>query len=316
MWTCGFPRSLLLVALLGGPTILGISGCGGDADDGGNPITADGAARDVMTVQGSLGLLVREQLELCVGAVAEATRLKGANRPVLTGTLDLRDGTGSYSDTPADALLLRAPDFDQRFVVERMQVTDIGAPADALFDDHDLSFTTSRGEALSLSVSATLEDNAGLRTAEGTMESGGRTLDVSFSEDSVSVAEVDGNVSTYEFNGTRAGAATGDGVDIEWRESERYLLFVSSEGFENRTTEVELVAEVDGFDFAMDDGVVKRSFRNGAPAEPEFWAETTGSLTKAGDAFGSLSFDRGTAGEFEVRLTTPEGVEVLETYAP
>lgn len=276
----------------------------------------DASARLATQAQARPRPLSDEQLRLCVGAAAAASQLSGSNAIVVTGTVDTRGPSPTYSASPRDALVLRTPDFDVRFVITRMFLSAVDSISEVFVNDHDIACRAARDGAYDLTLASRLSGRAGTRRAEGRLEELDRPLQFAFDETSTRVAEIDGSIATFEVNSSRSGSASGDVLDVRWSEQDRYLVLVGQDALENSTTDVTFDADVDGLTFAIAAGRVRRSFRNGAPAEPDFWAQTTGTLTHEGNNFGDLAFRRGTVGEFEVVLTTPDGVTVLEAYAP
>lgn len=259
--------------------------------------------------------LVEPQLLGGIFAAGAAAELSGADEFVTTGTVDLRGEEPSYRASPDDELVLREDDHDTRYRIERIAISDVADLSLILLNDHEVRLRAIREDAFDLDLVSERADDQLERNAEGIFGDDGLTYELELEERGASSSEVDGELARYESSNRRECRVTADGLALTVEEDEDYLVIVSEHAFENRSTTVSIDGEVAGQTVRMDEGRVRRSFEDGAPAEPEFWAETTGELEVDGEVVGELAFETEGAA-YRVVLKLQGDDEVLESWRP
>lgn len=277
------------------------------------PDEQDATAGSVLLARTLPQLRAEEQLVACVGVSAAAAELTGAQDFVLSGTVDARGNNPTYSASPSDELVFRAPDVETRYRITRMRVSTVQNASELFLNDHDVRCRAIRSGEFNLDMSSSLANNASQRAVSGFVDDGTQSFTADLAETGSSTTEFDNGLLQYRSASTRRGSITSGDIEVEVEETDNYVVVVGDDAIENRTTEVTMNASAGDVRFAMDDGTVRRAFKNGAAAESDFWSQTAGVLQKDGADFGTLAFvnDRGA---FQIVLETPEGRTVLETH--
>lgn len=312
--TSGLAASALLVLLVVPAAVL--SGCAPGAFLGGDALSDDDAAVRALQADVQPRTLVEEQLLSCIVAAGSAANLTGASDFVTTGTLDVRGAEPSYSASPDDELVLREDGHDTRYLIEAIAISEVDSISQILLHDHDVRARVIRDDAFDLDLASRRTNDVLDRSAEGLFEEDGFTFELDLEESGSSAMELNGDILRYDSNERTVSHVTGEDVDVEIEEDEDYILILSDSAFENRTTVTTIDATIAGKSLRMDDGRVRRSFENAAPAEPDFWDETEGELELDDEVVGELAFEQGGGGAYQIVLKLQGDDEVLESYTP
>jgi hypothetical protein len=304
------PLSLSLLVVVGSLSLA----CGGGALDADPKAAAAVALRAEVRPR----VLVDEQLQTCFAATVTAAETSGANNLVTHGTLDVRGGNATYDASPDDVLVLLSDDGETRYHVAKL-VTDPEAAtlAEVFVRDHEIHCTATRDGEFDLDLVSKVESDASTRSVFGTLtDDDAGDLEVDVSETGSSSTSFEAAFTRFDSTHRREGTVTGEGVDVSFTDDDTNLILVGNDVLENRTTESSVDATIGGSRYTLDKGLIRRSFKNTVPAEPEFWGETSGTLEKDGEAFGEVKFVEGPAGQFQIVLETDEGTELIEEHTP
>ena len=283
---------------------------------GGGQLTDDEAAVRAMNADVQPRQIVEEHVLGCVVAAGVAANLTGADDFVTTGTVDLHGAEPTYSASPDDELVVREQGHDTRYRIESIAISEVASIAEILLHDHEVRARAIRDDTFDLDLASVRANDELDRTAAGTFVADGFTFELELEDSGSSATEINGDIVRYDSTKHTTSLVTGEDLDIEVDEDEDYLLIISDSAFENRTTVTSLDATIEGKVVRMDQGRVRRSFENAAPAEPDFWAETDGELELNGEVIGALAFAQGDGGAYQVVLELQGDDEVLESWTP
>ncbi len=278
---------------------------GSDTDPSVRAVTADVLPR----------FTVDEQVSLCLDVAVAAAQLTGTTVPVTHGTVDTTGESTTYDDAPADALVLVQKDATTRYQVTRADYdTSVATIHEAFLRDHDVACRAVRAGAFDLTLSSRIAGGASTRHADGSVRDGGDSYGVTLDETGTDTTRFDQGSVQYDGSAERTLTVTGDGLDITAHETDTNVVVIVDNAAENRNTALTLEGEVDGASFSLDDGLIRRSFLDGVPEEPDFWGQTHGTLTRGGDDAGTLAF-KPTDSAFEIVLSQDTGDSVLEAWS-
>jgi hypothetical protein len=275
------------------------------------------AAVDVVQAGSRPGQVVDEALRLLLDVVLFASNAPdgGDGADVRTFGTVTQDagGDASYGAAPADALVFSAPGVTARFEVDAFDGDfTVGDEREFYLHDHDVvaSVVVTGADGDDFAFASHLANDAGSRSADGV--SGGDA----FSFDATVVVDADFGSGTVEYRSTEV--RSGSVGDLDFTDDSAYHLVFFDNVAEDLVDTLTVTGTLAGSSWSLTDGLVQRTFRDGAAVEPDFWGGTTGELRRNGAPFGALAA-RDAGGAFEIVLVTgdpedPDNVSVLETH--
>jgi hypothetical protein len=269
------------------------------------------------------GQTVDDALRLTWNVAHTATVLSGSNTVVLRGTVDQRGGDLSYDPLPANGLvLLSDPDIEIRIAVATFEgdLTQ-DTPREFFLQPHNVDVTRITSGTPGANppdgddfacTSVLTSPTTGTRNASGALFGG-----FTFSFTATQTASTEFGQETFDFRADeqRDGTMTGPGgLSLSFSDDASYRAVAFDNVAEDLLNTISVSGTAGGRNWRITNGLLKRTFSNFEPVQPDFWNESAGTLTRDDVAFGVLGFNQ-TASSFDLVLTTPAGDAVLETFA-
>ncbi len=244
-------------------------------------------AIDVVRIALTPGAITEQMLFVVVEMVGNATAVADSPTLLLTGTVVVSDAGNTYSPQPTNELVQRLNGVETHATISAFDVNETASTArDVFLDPHDVVVSAFRQGANVLTGESHLPGNgSGTRRGGGTLGSG---QGFSFTGSLTISFDVDGSTAETTSETVNTGTLQGLGFDLEFVESSRYHAFVADSVVEDLQTGLSVVGTAGGATWNMSNALIKRTFRDGLAVEPDFWAGTTGSMTRNGVAFGTL----------------------------
>jgi hypothetical protein len=244
-----------------------------------------GAVELIQLVQ-TPSTLTEQMLHVALEMVSRAALATG-DLTTHTGTVTVVNDTNTYSSQPSDELVMIANGVTTRAVIVTMD-GDFAQPSFRAFYgvDHDVVVSSFTQGAITMSAESHLRGSDGTREAEGTFATG---QDFTFNGAFTSVSEVDGNFSELQRVDTDSGTLRDTGMDIEWSTTNSYHLLVGSAAVEDVNTDLAFSGTAFSSSWTLQNGAVRRTFRDSVAVEPDFWRGTGGAVFRDSRLAGELA---------------------------
>jgi len=249
---------------------------------------------------------------LALELIVEASLL---NDGALTtnGTLSADGDALTYSPTPADALVLDAGG-DTLTLRVTTATGDFTAGADSfLMDAHSLAFTVELSDVIDATIISQSADGVNAtRSISGSVVDDGRSFSVNVQSVGTVLAQVEPGGQLYEAADAYAGSVSADDFAATYSEAISFSLINVENFVTNKERTFNLSWTTGTNHFAMEEGWLRTSYVNGAPAEFDYW-RAEGELSRNSNMFGELALNE-TDFAVDVVLVLDDEQRVLESH--
>lgn len=258
----------------------------GEGEGEGEVVDDTAGAVELIQLVQTPASLTEQMLNVALEMVSRAALVTGDTN-TLTGTVTVVDDVNNYSPQPTNELVMIANGATTRAVITTMD-GDFAQPSLRAFygEDHDVVVASFTQGAITMSAESHLRGSDGTREAAGTFATG---QNFTFNGAFTSVSEVDGNFSELQRVDIDSGTLTEDGMDISWSTTNSYHLLVGSSLVEDVNTDLTFAGTAFSSSWNLRDGAIRRTFRDGAAVEADFWQQTGGEVVRDGRSAGALA---------------------------